>query len=66
MKRFAWHWTLGIAITLLGGCAAVATRPDAAVVETPASRDARIQQAAELVQAGASLSGAARTANDAQ
>ncbi|MGH8077669.1 MAG: penicillin-binding protein activator, partial [Lysobacter sp.] len=58
--------TLGIAITLLGGCAAVATRPDAAVVETPASRDARIQQAAELVQTGASLSGAARTANDAQ
>jgi outer membrane PBP1 activator LpoA protein len=59
---------LGIAIaaTMLGGCAAVATRPAATVAEAPSGHDAKIQEAAALVLAGASLSGAARTANDAQ
>jgi len=66
MKRPTLHWMLAFAIaaTLLGGCTTVDTRPGS--VPTQASRDARIQQAAGLVQAGAALSGAARTANDAQ
>ena len=65
-KRPASHWMLAFALaaTLLGGCTTVDTRPGS--VPTHASRDARIQQAAGLVQAGAALSGAARTANDAQ
>lgn len=53
-----------IAITILAGCTTVETRP--APVPAQARRDARIQQAADLVQAGAALAGAARAANDAQ
>ena len=60
------HWLLAavIATAVLGGCTTVETRP--APVAATASRDARIQQAADLLQAGASLGGAARAANDAQ
>ena len=66
MKRPALHWLLALALatTVLGGCSTVDTR--AVPVSAQASGDARIQQAADLVQAGAALSGAARKANDAQ
>ncbi len=66
MKRPAWHWMLAFACAtaLLGGCTTVETRP--VPVPAQASRDARIQQAADLLQAGAALAGAARTANDAR
>ena len=60
------HWLLAavIATAMLGGCTTVETRP--APVPAQATRDARIQQAAELLQAGAALGGAARAPNDAQ
>ena len=66
-KRPALHWLLALAFAtvLLGGCTTVeTTRPAPGTAQ--ASRDARIQQAADLLQAGAALSGAARTANDAK
>ncbi|MHB8912586.1 MAG: penicillin-binding protein activator [Lysobacter sp.] len=65
-KRSALPCLLAFAFAtaMLGGCSMVDTRPTP--VPAQASRDARIQQAADLVQAGATLSGAARTANDAQ
>lgn len=64
INRPALHWLLALAIAsaALGGCTTVETRP--APVAVPAVRDARIQQVAELVQAGAALTGAARAAND--
>lgn len=60
------HWLLSavIATAMLGGCTTVETRP--APVPAQVTRDARIQQAADLLQAGAALGGAARAANDAQ
>jgi len=64
-KRPALQWMLAFALaaTLLGGCATVDTRPAPGAAQ---ASDPRIRQAADLVQAGASLSGAARQANDAQ
>ena len=61
------HWLLAcsLAAGVLAGCGTVETRP-AAPGPAQASRDSRIQQAADLLQAGASLTGAARTANAAQ
>ena len=66
MKRSTLHWSLALAIgaAVLGGCTTVETRP--ATVPVQAQRDARIQQASDLVQAGMTLGGGARAANDAQ
>ena len=55
-----WMLALTIAAAGLGGCA-VNTRPSAAAVQAPAMRDARMAQAADLLQAGASHTGAAAT-----
>ncbi len=67
-KRSALPWLLAFALatTLIGGCATVDTRQAPGPARSPVSRDLRMQQAADLVQAGAALSGAARKANDAQ
>ena len=61
-----WLLALAIASSLLGGCTTVDTRPAPGAVQAPVGRDARLQQAADLVRDGAALTGAARTANDAR
>lgn len=52
-----WRWALIIAAALLGGCAAVETRPTAEVQQ---ARHPLMAQAAELVRSGAGLDATAR------
>lgn len=59
-----WMLATALAATLLGGCAVVDTRPSAGTSQP--SRNPLMEQARELARSGATLSGAARKANDDQ